>query len=126
MRKKMVLLPMLVLLLGGCAKTTPIKSLTLPPVSTIEGIVTKLEPNGFLLADSSGSILVRAEPQDSKPLNLAVNEQLKVYGNLQGGKEKIFDGYVIKKQTGEQIMITRPQPHLGFVLQTSFSDFSDK
>lgn len=122
MRKKMVLLPMLVLLLGGCAKTTAVKNLTLPPVSIIEGVVTQLQPSGFTLSDSSGAILVRAGLPEDKKLNLAVNEQVTVYGNLRGGRERIFDGYVIKKQTGEQIMITRPQPHLGFVLQTSFPD----
>jgi hypothetical protein len=113
---------LLALLLGGCAKTTAVKNLTLPPVSIIEGVVTQLQPSGFTLSDSSGAILVRADLPEDKKLNLAVNEQVTVYGNLRGGRERIFDGYVIKKQTGEQIMITRPQPHLGFVLQTSFPD----
>ena len=36
------------------------------------------------------------------------------------GKKKIFDGYVIKKSTGEQIIVSNPSPHFGFILQTSF------
>jgi hypothetical protein len=33
---------------------------------------------------------------------------------------KVFDGYVIRKTSGEQIIITNPSPHFGFILQTSF------
>lgn len=114
------LLSIATLLFSGCADTTTIKNLTLPPVSTIEGVVTQLDENGFTLADSSGSIFVKAKSPDHKKLNLFVNEKLKVYGNLQGGQEKIFDGYVIKKQTGEQIILSNPTPHLGFIIQSSF------
>jgi hypothetical protein len=109
-----------VLLLNGCAGTTPIKNLALPPVSTIEGDITQLDENGFTLMDNSGSIYVRAElPDDRKP-SLSVDEKVKVYGNLQGGQKKVFDGYVIKKSTGEQIIVSNPTPHFGFVLQSSF------
>lgn len=104
----------------GCAGTTPIKSLGLPPVTTIEGAVTQLDENGFNLMDNSGSIFVRAKLPDSKKLDLSLNEKLKVYGNLQGGQEKVFDGYVIKKSTGEQIIITDPTPHFGFIIQSRF------
>ena len=47
-------------------------------------------------------------------------EKVRVYGNLQGGKKKIFDGYVIKKSTGEQIIVSNPSPHFGFIIQRSF------
>ena len=70
--------------------------------------------------DNSGSIYVRAELPDNQKLNLSVDEKVKVYGNLQGGQKKIFDGYVIKKSTGEQIIISNPTPHFGFIIQSRF------
>jgi hypothetical protein len=109
-----------VLLLNGCAGTTPIKNLALPPVSTIEGDITQLDENGFTLIDNSGSIYVRAELPNNRKLNLSVDEKVKVYGNLQGGQKKLFDGYVIKRSTGEQIIVSNPTPHFGFIIQSSF------
>jgi hypothetical protein len=47
-------------------------------------------------------------------------EKVKVYGNLQGGKKKIFDGYIIKKSTEEQIIVSNPSPQFGFIIQSSF------
>jgi len=110
----------LLALLSGCSGSTAIKNLTLPPVSTIQGTVTSIEADGFTLKDSTASIFVRSKLQDGKKLDISLTETLTVYGNLQGGAEKIFDGYVIRKETGEQIIITRPTPHIGFILQTSF------
>lgn len=120
---KIIYLPLLalvVLIMNGCASTTPINNLGLPPVSTIEGSVKQLDESGFTLADNSGSIHVRAKLPDNKKLNLSINEKVEVYGNLQGGQEKIFDGYVIKKLTGEQIIVSNPTPHFGFIIQSSF------
>jgi hypothetical protein len=57
---------------------------------------------------------------DNEKLDVFLNEKVKVYGNLQGGQEKIFDGYVIKKPTGEQIIVTNPTPHFGFIIQSRF------
>jgi len=110
----------LVILLDGCAGTTPIKSLALPPVTTIEGEVTQVDADGFVLTDSSGSIYVRAAPPDGRKLTLSAHERVKVYGNLQGGQDRIFDGYVIRKASGEQIVVTNPTPHFGCVIQSSF------
>jgi hypothetical protein len=109
-----------VILLNGCAGTTPIKNLALPPVSIIDGKITQLDDSGFDLIDDSGSIYVRAELPENIKFKLSVGEKVKVYGNLQSGKKKIFDGYVIKKSTGEQIIVSNPSPHFGFILQTSF------
>ena len=122
MRKHFILMAMAVfaILLSGCAKTTLIKNLALPPVSTIEGNIIQLDNNGFDLMDDSGSIYVRAELPENIKLKLSVGEKVKVYGNLQGGKKKIFDGFVIKKSTGEQIIVSNPNPHFGFIIQTSF------
>lgn len=106
--------------LSGCAGTTPIANLTLPPVSTIEGKVTQLDESGFVLTDHSGSIYVRAKLPDNKGLNLSIGDEVRVYGNLRAGQERIFDGYVIKKSTGEQIIVSNPTPHFGFIIQSSF------
>ena len=114
------LLTIVVLIVSGCAGTTPIKNLALPPVSTIEGNVAKLDVSGFTLVDSSGSIYVRAKLPDNKKLNLSIGDKVTVYGNLQSGQEKIFDGYVIKKSSGEQIIVSNPTPYLGFIIQSAF------
>ena len=110
----------LMLLLAGCTGVTPIRDLGLPPVTTIQGSVTKLAADGFALSDSSGSIFVKARLPEDRKLDLSLNETVKVYGNLRAGEEKVFDAYVIRKPTGEQIIITNPTPHFGFIIQSSF------
>jgi hypothetical protein len=122
MRNHIILMAtvVLVILLNGCAGTTPIKNLALPPVSIIDGNITQLDDSGFDLMDDSGSIYVRVELPENIKFKLSVGEKVKVYGNLQSGKKKIFDGYVIKKSTGEQLIVSNPSPHFGFILQTSF------
>lgn len=109
-----------VAIVSGCAGTTPIKNIGLPPATSIEGTITQLNENGFTLTDNSGSIFVRAMLPDNKKLDVSINENAKVYGNLQGGQEKVFDGYVIRKSTGEQIIVTNPTPHFGFIIQSRF------
>ncbi len=109
-----------ILVISACAGPTPIKKIGLPPVTTIEGTITRINDNGFTLTDNSGSIFVRAKLPDGKKLDVALNEKIKVYGNLQGGQERVFDGYVIKKPTGEQIIVTNPTPHFGFIIQSRF------
>ena len=108
------------LMVSGCAGTTPINNLALPPVTLIEGTVTQIDENGFMLKDNSGSIFVKAKLPDNKKLNLALSETVKVYGNLQGGQGRVFDGYVIRKPSGEQTIVTNPTPHIGFIIQSSF------
>jgi hypothetical protein len=110
----------LVFLLNGCAGTTAIRNLALPPVSTIEGNITQLDGGGFTLTDNTGSIYVRAELPDNRRINLSIDEKVRVYGNLRGGQTRIFDAYVIRKSTGEQIILSNPSPHFGFIIQTSF------
>jgi hypothetical protein len=92
----------------------------LPPVSIIEGNITQIDNSGFDLMDDSGSIYVRAELPENIKTKLSVGEKVRVYGNLQGGRKKMFDGYVIKKSTGEQIIVSNPSPHFGSILQNSF------
>ncbi len=109
------------LVLSACATTTPINNLVLPPVSTIEGAVTEIDENGFVLADDSGSIYVLARLPKKEKMNLSLREKIRVYGNLQGGEQRIFDGYVIRKATGEQIIINNPTPHMGIIIQGRFN-----
>ena len=111
---------LITLLINGCSGVIAINSLRLPPVSTIEGVVSQLEESGFILTDSSGSIFVRARLADNKKLKLSKGEKIKVYGNLQGGQDRVYDGYVIKKMSGEQVIVTNPSPHFGFIIQSSF------
>ena len=121
MRKFVILMvTVFVLLLNGCAGTTLIKNLALPPVSIIEGSITQIDQGGFTLTDNSGSIYVRAEMTDNKKITFSVDEKVQVYGNLQGGQDGMFDGYVIRKSTGEQIIISNPTPHFGFIIQSAF------
>lgn len=114
------LLVWLVLVTSGCASTTRINDLALPPATTIEGNITQLEESGFILTDTSDSIQVRAKLPDNKKPDISIGEKVKVYGNLQGGQGKVFDGYVIKKSTGEQIIVSNPSPHFGCIIQSSF------
>lgn len=109
-----------VLAAGGCSGTTPIKNLALPPVTTIEGTITHLDERGFTLTDDSGSIFVRARLPDDRKLDVSLQQKVKVYGNLQGGRERVFDGYVIQKPDGEQIIVTNPTPHFGLIIQGPF------
>ncbi len=111
---------LVVLMISACGGSTPIKKIGLPPVTTIEGTITEINEDGFTLTDKSGSIFVRAKLTDNQKLDVSLNEKVKVYGNLQGGQERVFDGYVIKKPTGEQIIVTNPTPHFGFVIQSRF------
>ena len=106
--------------LAGCAGTTPIRNLALPPVTVIEGSVASVKDGGFTLADASGSIFVAAKLPGGKKLDVAPGEHLKVFGNLRGGEERVFDGYVIRKPSAEQIIVSEPGPHFGFILQTRF------
>jgi hypothetical protein len=114
------LLAVVILMVSGCASTTPIKKLVLPPVSTIEGNITQFDERGFTLTDNSGSIHVRAKLSDNMKLGVSIGEKVKVYGNLLGGQENIFDGYVIKNSNGDQFVVSNPPPRFGFFIQSSF------
>ena len=113
-------LALVVMMISGCAGTTPVKKLVLPPVTAIEGTVTQVDDSGFTLTDNSGSIVVRAKLPKNEELNVSIDEKVKVFGNLRGGQERIFDGYVIRKATGEQIIVSNPSPHFGFIIQSAF------
>ena len=99
-----IVIAVFVFLLNGCAGTTPIKNLALPPVSTIEGHITQLDESGFTLMDNTGSIYVRAESPDNRKLNLSVDEKVKVYGNLQGGQKKYLTRMLLKSRRGSRLL----------------------
>ena len=62
MRKKIIsLFVLFITILSGCAGTTPMSKLSLPPVSTIKGSVTEVNEEGFVLKDNSGEIYVKAK-----------------------------------------------------------------
>ena len=79
----LILGALFVLMNSSCAGPTPIKNVGLPPVTIIEGTITQINENGFILTDNSGSIFVRAKLPDNKKLDVSLNEKVKVYGNLQ-------------------------------------------
>jgi hypothetical protein len=106
--------------LTGCTGITPIQSLGLPPVTVIEGTITQVDESGFMLQDASGVIFVKAQLPNGQKLEVALKEKVRIYGNLQAGPKPVFDGYVIRKLSGQQIIVTNPTPHFGFILQTSF------
>lgn len=117
---RLYLYAIVALCVGGCAGTTPIKELTLPPVTTIEGALTYLDEGGFTLTDDSRSIAVRAKLANSKNLNLVRNDKVTMYGDRQGSHDRVFDGYVIRNATGEQIVVSNPAPHFSFIIHGSF------
>jgi hypothetical protein len=107
-------------LLAACASPTPVSRLALPPVTLIQGQLSALDAQGFVLTDASGAIAVAAVvPKDKQGL-LRSGQTVKVYGNLRSGAARVFDGYVVQTLSGENIIITAPSPHLGFILQTRF------
>jgi len=108
------------LIFTGCTSTTPVKQLALPPVTTITGVVNQLDEDGFVLADESGTIYVYAKPQGNESTDIAIGENIKVYGNLRGGQTGLFDAYVIKRASGKQMILALPSPHIGCVIQTRF------
>ncbi len=120
MKKHIItLLTLFIIILSGCA--TPINKLSLPPVTRIEGHITKVNDGGFIIKDNSGEIYVAAKLPDSE-VSVSIGDVVKVYGNLRSGLDKIFDGYVIKKQSGEQIIIDNPPSLIVFGIQSSFKE----
>lgn len=107
-------------LLAACASPTPVNRLSLPPVTLIQGQLSALDAQGFVLTDASGAIAVAAVVPPDKQGLLSAGQTVKVYGNLRSGAAKVFDGYVVQSERGQNIIITAPSPHLGFILQTRF------
>ena len=118
---KSAILIAVTLLLAACTATRPIADLGLPPVSIIEGKVSDMTADGFLLTDASGTIDVRVVDDDGVLSNIVHGDSLKVYGNLMSGKTPQFDAYVLEKPDGVRYILTPPTPHVGIVIQSSFT-----
>lgn len=116
--KKMLML--WVLSLSACAHITPVNQLVLPPCSVIEGQISQITDDGFMLKDASGIIQVHTLPSQGLTHKLKPGERVRVYGNLSGSLKKTFDAYVIRKPNDERIMVNKPAPHIGLVIQTAF------
>jgi hypothetical protein len=122
MNLRKILLPLVAgAALSACADVTPINTLALPPVSVIEARIISTNAPGFIIQDATGSIYVKATLPNGTAPAVFSGQQVKVYGNLEGGQQqRIFDAYVIQPKDGRQIIVTRPTPHIGFVVVSDF------
>ena len=84
---------------------TPIGSLA-PGGVTIEGSVTDVFGNRFVLQDASGRILVEAGPERHRRLELRPGERLSVTGRPAGGG---FDAFTIRRPDGSEVFIRNPE-----------------
>jgi hypothetical protein len=80
---------------------TPIGSLSSGSV-TIEGTVTDVFGNRFVLQDRSGRILVEAGPTRHQRLSLQTGERLRVVGKPDDGG---FAAFTIRREDGSEIVI---------------------
>ena len=72
--KKMLML--WVLSLSACAHITPVNRLVLPPCSVIEGQISQITDDGFMLKDASGIIQVHTLPSQGLTHKLKSGEQV--------------------------------------------------
>lgn len=84
---------------GGYVKRD-ISDLKLPKARVIEGKVSKIDGDEFVLTDASGKIPVDVELKKGQKLGLKNGQQVKVYGNLDGDGEE-FDAYAIETKDGK-------------------------
>ena len=84
----------------GDYKKHDIAELKLPKARVIEGTVSKIDGDEFVLTDKTGKISVDVEIQKGKKLALKNGQQVKVYGNLDGDGEE-FDAYAIETADGK-------------------------
>jgi hypothetical protein len=94
------------------AANTPIGSLA-PGGVTVEGQVTDVFGNRFVLQDSTGRILVEAGPDWYHRLDIRQGERLRVTGRPDG---RAFDAHVIRREDGREIVVRRaegPPPWAG-------------
>jgi hypothetical protein len=84
---------------------TPIGSLA-PGGVTIEGTVTDVFGNRFVLQDPSGRTLVHGGPERYRRLDIRPGERLRVTGRP---KHDGFDAFVIRRENGQEITIRSPE-----------------
>jgi uncharacterized protein YdeI (BOF family) len=84
---------------------TAIRNLTDTRAITISGQVKSVVGNDFILADSTGQVIVDAGPRWWREINLSVGEYITVVGEYDRGE---FDAFSITRSNG-QVMQIRPQ-----------------
>lgn len=91
------------LMLGGAALAqSPIGSLDRSGGVTIEGRVTDVFGNKFVLEDSSGRTLVETGPAWHSRIEVRTGERLKVVGRPENGG---FDAFRITRESGQEIVV---------------------
>lgn len=85
---------------SGVHMKRDISDLKLPKARVIEGKVSKIDGDEFVLTDKSGNIDIDVELKKGQKLALNNGQQVKVYGNLDGGGEE-FDAYAIETADGK-------------------------
>lgn len=92
-------------MLGGAAAQTPIGTLDKGGV-TIEGRVTDVFGNKFVLEDQSGRTLVETGPAWHRSIEVRPGEKVKVIGRPDEGG---FDAFRIIREDGQEIVVRSPQ-----------------
>ncbi len=92
---------------------TPIGSLPQRGGMTIEGTVTDVFGNRFVLQDDSGRVLVETGPDRNRRLDIKPGEKLRVVGKPDDGG---FDAFTIRRGDGSEIVVRKdddkkPRPH---------------
>ncbi|MUG92043.1 hypothetical protein F7734_06035 [Scytonema sp. UIC 10036] len=87
---------------GAQKAATQIENFSNARATTISGQVTKLLDDEFILNDGKRQIIVEAEPQLGKPINLSVGEQVTVVGNYDDNE---FNALSITRASGETLQI---------------------
>ena len=88
--------------LSAGADTVPIGSLAKANRIVIEGIVTDIVDDGFVLADGTGAVRVDTGPDWFHDLDLAKGEKLKVVG---APDEDGFDAFSLERLDGTTLTI---------------------
>ncbi|MGX9963102.1 hypothetical protein ACVFYP_07245 [Roseomonas sp. F4] len=84
---------------------TPIGAIA-PGGIAIEGQVTDVFGNRFVLQDATGRVLVEAGPDWYHRLDIRQGERLRVIGRPDGGS---FDAFTIRREDGREITIRRAE-----------------
>jgi uncharacterized protein YdeI (BOF family) len=84
---------------------TPIGAIA-PGGIAIEGQVTDIFGNRFVLQDATGRVLVEAGPDWYHRLDIRQGERLRVIGRPDGGS---FDAFTIRREDGREITIRRAE-----------------
>ncbi len=83
---------------------TPIGSLPQRGGMTIEGTVTDVFGNRFVLQDDSGRVLVETGPDRNRRLDIKPGEKLRVVGKPDDGG---FDAFTIRRGDGSEIVLRK-------------------